>query len=439
MLKLMKSLIRLLFIFEYLLHGLCTPVIFVLLPFFKSLRQRYRSEMLLNSKALSIKTEYTFEVSSEGEYEQIAPIMTYLLNHNITVQFIIGSESLIKKSEKLLNDYTSLLDVRMVPIISFFWIKTPITSNLFSLLQSEKLILCRYDFFPELMLIGGRRSTDFTLVSASLKNKKLTGVSKFYWTGIYSLFDRIVAASSLEKEHLSILHPEIVAKNFDFRQLQILDRIEGSNTKLNTWIHTNSFNSILEKFPREKRIIIGSCWEEECEILKNNNFVKDIENNEVLLVIAPHKLEEFNIDKLIKKIKEYSQEMPIKIIKDEKQLANDHQGCIYILQKSGILVELYQYFGHAFVGGGYGRSIHSVLEPFLSGCLVYCGPRTHRSTEFDLVTAKNNDQITIINNQENFSSIMKEKIEGKLNMAIIKRNELNQSFKEQINDLMEKA
>ena len=42
-------------------------------------------------------------------------------------------------------------------------------------------------------------------------------------------------------------------------------------------------------------------------------------------------------------------------------------------------------FGHAFVGGGFGVSIHSVMEPFLAKSKVMCGPKVNRSTEFDMI------------------------------------------------------
>ena len=165
-------LIKIVFIFEYLIHVLLMPFVFLLLPFIKKLRVRYSLEMKFNSKNITLHPEFCFEVSSEGEFEQIAPIMMSLLKNNKAVQLIIGSKSLVTKALELEGHYKSL-DVRMVPLVSFFWIKTPFTSNLFSLISTGTLVLCRYDFFPELMIIGWRKSKKFILVSASLKNKSV--------------------------------------------------------------------------------------------------------------------------------------------------------------------------------------------------------------------------------------------------------------------------
>jgi hypothetical protein len=61
------------------------------------------------------------------------------------------------------------------------------------------------------------------------------------------------------------------------------------------------------------------------------------------------------------------------------------QGPTILLNKKGILCELYADFGKAYVGGGFGVSVHSLLEPLVAGCEhLSCGPVNHRSTEFDL-------------------------------------------------------
>jgi 3-deoxy-D-manno-octulosonic-acid transferase len=434
--NLSRPIIRSIFLLEYLLHGFLMPFVFVLLPFFKGLRARYQLERKFNSRSLDLNPEYSFEVSSEGELEQVAPILIHFLDLKKEVQLIIGSKSLAKRAQ-ILSDTYELLDVRMVPLVSFFWFKTSFTTNLTSLIKARNLILCRYDFFPELMLIGGQRDRNFILVSASLKNKNLLGLSKLYWRGVYSLFDQIIAASSLEEEQMRRLLPVFTGAHFDFRQLQVLDRIEASHSTLQTWKHNECFELLLNRFSREKRFIVGSCWEQECEIFLDKEFVQDIIDHNLLVVLAPHVLSNDSVNGLIQKIKEKAPQVGVSIITEGKFPTESTDGVIYILQKSGILVELYQKFGHAFVGGGYGRSIHSVLEPFISGCQVYCGPKTHRSTEFDLIVSKNTDQAIIVESQKEFYTLAKEKIEGEQNMAIIKRSELDQQFLTHITRLME--
>ena len=234
--KISKLIITIIFLVEYVVHGLFYPFVILLLPFYGPLRKRFKAELKFNKVQLQLSTDYCFEVSSEGEYEQIASVMMYLLKSDIKVQLIIASESLIKKADQLNQQYGHL-DVRMVPLASFFWINLPFSSNLYSLIKAQNLILCRYDFFPELMLLGGLGNRKFSLVSASLKCKKLTGVNKIYWQGVYSLFDLVVPASKLEESHIRKLLPAFQSESFDFRQLQIISRIENCQDILNNWKH----------------------------------------------------------------------------------------------------------------------------------------------------------------------------------------------------------
>ena len=37
----------------------------------------------------------------------------------------------------------------------------------------------------------------------------------------------------------------------------------------------------------------------------------------------------------------------------------------------------------------------------MAGCMVYCGPRVHRSTEYDLIIQKHPDRLRIVDRLEN--------------------------------------
>ncbi|MBL0060172.1 MAG: hypothetical protein IPP40_01390 [bacterium] len=54
---------------------------------------------------------------------------------------------------------------------------------------------------------------------------------------------------------------------------------------------------------------------------------------------------------------------------------------IIIVNRSGILADVYQYGILAFVGGGFDRGVHSVLEPMAHGLKVLCGPKIDVSRE----------------------------------------------------------
>ncbi len=72
----------------------------------------------------------------------------------------------------------------------------------------------------------------------------------------------------------------------------------------------------------------------------------------------------------------------------------------------------------AYVGGGFETSIHSVLEPLISGAdRISCGPVNHRSTEFDI--AQTLGKMTVVKNSQEFnlwlgSPLVSESGDGKI-------------------------
>lgn len=54
---------------------------------------------------------------------------------------------------------------------------------------------------------------------------------------------------------------------------------------------------------------------------------------------------------------------------------------VLIVNRSGILADVYQYGTFAYVGGGFDHGVHSILEPMAHGLKVICGPKIDVSRE----------------------------------------------------------
>jgi 3-deoxy-D-manno-octulosonic-acid transferase len=178
----------------------------------------------------------------------------------------------------------------------------------------------------------------------------------------------------------------------DLRTRRILKRLENAPTVLRRISH---YREKLESLPKSQRIIIGSAYPQEMEIFKNPKLVKSLKEKKVHIAIAPHKLDHFQ--EIMGKIPE-----SLKVLAISENTPLEELPEVSIILIPGILCELYSLFGHAFVGGGHHRSIHSVLEPHLALCQVYCGPRHGRSTEIDFILEKSPGDIGVIFELEEF-------------------------------------
>lgn len=116
----------------------------------------------------------------------------------------------------------------------------------------------------------------------------------------------------------------------------------------------------------------------------------------LFIVVSPHKLSQGFINDIYRKCEELGYDTQL----FNSQTENYKE--INICTEAGVLLELYTLFGQCFVGGGFDRSIHSVLEPFLAGCMVYCGPKIHRSTEYEYILTNAPEKIKVINGANDF-------------------------------------
>jgi 3-deoxy-D-manno-octulosonic-acid transferase len=126
------------------------------------------------------------------------------------------------------------------------------------------------------------------------------------------------------------------------------------------------------------------------------------------LLVVPHNLNTLSIIELKTALNTQFPDVPLYEVKkgqefDASQLKT--KPGIVILNMSGILCEIYSKFAFAYVGGGFERSIHSVLEPFLSGCEVFTGPKINRSTEYDFIKNVASDEIHLLKNSESFYNL----------------------------------
>ncbi len=421
-----------------LLRWLFFPFITYLLPLLStSIRKRLDFECQNAKDPLSrswpgnIKADVAFEVSSEGEFEQAFPLIKVSLERNQRVEVFYASESLEKKiqniAKKLGRDDREKIRFIRMPLLTSFPFPLGKGQSFFQLVTAKKLILCRYDFYPELLIYGAKEEVDFVLLNATLKGKedllRREGTLKYLlYQSIYSLFDFFLTATLRDLElfkKLGIKEDRMLP--FDLRVLQIQDRILGAEESLSVFPGMAFLNKVFKKIPIKDRLLMGSCWPLEMESLKDESLQKKLLDKSQLVVLAPHKLSKLSLKELEGSYNNFCESLPhcspmtFLDLRDEKQdwesFFEDWEknpGPI-VLTTPGILLETYTFFGSAFVGGGHGRSIHSVLEPFLAGCRVYCGPKTHRSTEFDLVLDISPSSIFLVHELRMFATILNKK------------------------------
>lgn len=360
------------------------PIVRHLLPLVSkkaSARVEFEHNNLLRRPLLE-KADFAFEVSSEGELEQVFPLIQSLIKRHKTIELVYASESVDEKIRALVKKYPQQVRSFILPILGYQpWSKL---HNVRLWLTAEHLFLCRYDFFPELIDYGIKKSQTFNLISASMKGQESKNfLAKVYYKWCMRSFDKIVAVSQSEKDKL-INDLNISPKDievFDFRILQITNRLqlyqETLDQKWPLWRKFREVLNIRSQEENKKKLILGSYWSEEFELIKNLSA-------NTILAIVPHQLGKEKIENL--KTKMQLEHIPFLELNLETESIDLEFKGVYLINLKGILCELYSLFDVAYVGGGFGLSVHSVLEPYIAGCKVFTGPKVHRSSEFDTIS-----------------------------------------------------
>lgn len=345
-----------------------------------------------------IKAFALFHVSSEGELEQVYPLIEKFLQQGKKIELVFTSDSVEKKCHQLAQNYDGL---RILPLPL---LGTMATFHVEDWATSRTLIMCRYDFFPELLYFATLCDRCY-LVGASVKKyqqklKAPFSLTTFYWKMIFAFFHYIVPSTENDEQIIKKLakSSKLLAP-LDMRTLRIGQRLEGASHKLERRLSRQLMDYISQQ---KQSVIIGSCWEAEMEILKHPAVLEKLRRGELLIYVAPHRLDNEFRELFEKSIVSLISQIPVAFIDRESsaeqisKLITDQRPLIIYSQVPGVLCELYSLFDVALVGGGWGRSVHSVLEPYLAGCSVVCGPKVFRSTEVDIIQERESEYLAVL-------------------------------------------
>jgi 3-deoxy-D-manno-octulosonic-acid transferase len=128
-------------------------------------------------------------------------------------------------------------------------------------------------------------------------------------------------------------------------------------------------NEIIEAFTLgSDTIIFGSTWSEDIPFLQY--FLANSAYKNWKIIWAPHEISSLQINLLFSAVKD---ENSIKRFTNVSEYTGNER--ILLLDTLGILKYAYRYAQLAYVGGGFGKGIHNLLEPIVYEIPVIFGPK----------------------------------------------------------------
>jgi len=339
---------------------LFTLVLMIAWPFSAKARKwiRGRRKVLARLQAQIVGDEpiIWFHCASLGEFEQGRPLIEAIHDqypgHKILLTFFSPSGYEVRKHYGL-ADYVSYLPA-----------DTPRNARRFiEIVNPDLVIFVKYEFWLNYLRVIGERNIPLLLVSGIFR----PGHRFFRWYG------------AIFREGLRAFHHLFVQ---DEDSLKLLADIGVQNVTVSGDTRFDRVDAIarnplplteISAFCGENKIVIGgSLWPPDEDVI--HGYIKS-RPDRVRFILAPHEVSPGHTGHLLKKYQGRAVSLSRWLQKPEGDFD------ILVIDSIGILSSVYQ-FGHvAFIGGGYGKGIHNILEAAVFGLPVFFGPNYKKFRE----------------------------------------------------------
>lgn len=327
----------------------------------KILRGRRETLARLRAKLIPKRPTIWVHASSLGEFEQGRPLIEALRKQRSEYQIVLSFYSP--------SGYEVRQNYEGVDCVVYMMGDTPAEVRAFlDLVQPEKAIFVKYDFWAVMLKELERRGVETYLISAIFRPDQL-----FFkpWGGLYRrllhCFTHIYVQDEASLALLKGLGLTMVSVAGDTR----FDRVEmiAQQSKLIPELETMKADGSL-------LLIGGSTWWDEHELC----WSYAQHNKDVKVVIAPHELN----DTLLQT---FRQQVPHSALLSELRAGqvSASEVRVLLIDCFGLLSSLYRYADVAFVGGGFYSGVHNTLEAAVYGIPVVFGQKYHKFREAGLL------------------------------------------------------
>ena len=252
--------------------------------------------------------------------------------------------------------------------------------------KPKALLISRTDLWPMMISCAKKAKIPRLLFSKTMgESKKLKKWAECF---ILKQMNDIFCVSEEDQKQLkNLLHPfNKIHVTGDSRYDQCFFRCKNPKTLK----PLNNFNRPV--------FVAGSTWPKDEEVLVP--FFKKF-SKQISFIVVPHEPTPTHLEKLTKNIESQNLEYQF-----YTQTENWNPLNILIIDKPGILADLYAWGHFAFVGGSMNRGVHSVMEPLVQGQLTFVGPKHLNNREaltFKKVDIQGITPVQVIKNTRNLS------------------------------------
>lgn len=306
-----------------------------------------------------------FHVASAGEFLQALPVMERFMAAGYDCALTVTSVSGIRWVEKRRAAFPRLILVDYLPFDT-----RANVARLLALIRPVAVVYARYDFWPNLIFDTHRAGVPQFVIAAALNPASVRarmGLSRSFYRDLYGCMKGIYTVSAEDAEgflRACPTHPN-VRRVGDTRVDSVLERARSS-----------TIPRLPSRVAASTVMVLGSCWpQDEPNVFPPLHQAMARFPN-LLLIVAPHETDEHYVNRVLSDFAPHGA-MRMSALSLQRPMRSR----VIVVDTVGQLAKLYAYADIAYVGGGFGRGVHNVLEPAVMGVPVIFGPKYENSPE----------------------------------------------------------
>jgi len=367
----------------YIIYLILSPILWIIIIISSCFNFKIRENFFHSTATIKLANNHIsqtkkkvllFHAASAGEFEQLKPILSKVdrMKYCIIQSFTSPTIYNIEKN-------SDLFDSACYQPFDFLWS----SYFYFKSINPDKYIITRHDIWPNHMMIAAKMGINCILINANI-HKNSIWMNNFYKSfskKILENFTHIMVPSLTIKNNLLSLNLKSnITVTGDSRYSQIINRYYNQqNIELLPKTFLNSYN-----------IIFGSIDEQDEKLIFKTLHTLyphgdiDLEDKNIKLIIVPHEVNDIIISRLSNHC--LSKKLSFCLFSN---IANNENAKVVIIDTVGILADLYKHSKIAYIGGGFSRGVHSVIEPAIYNNIIGFGPNIEMLDEAKDLLNKN--------------------------------------------------
>ncbi|MEJ2048947.1 MAG: glycosyltransferase N-terminal domain-containing protein [Calditrichota bacterium] len=305
--------------------------------------------------------------ASMGEFEHIKPLLLGLKERKPEIYTIV-----------LFFSPSGYENVKTFPAVDLF-LYSPFewVLPIWRFVQKVKptvWIIAKHDVWPDQVWFARLFDIPCVLINASLheQSSRLLWFTRKFHQSIYQYFSKILAISESDRlNFLKLAEPSQIIVAGDTKYDQVLYRNQ----------EFSRINIIPDEVKKNRWIFVaGSTWPEDQVYLIKAITPLMRANGRILTIICPHEPTEQHLQEIVQNFRRKE----IILLSDIKNYSDQS---VILIDRIGVLANIYGLGKVAYVGGSFKQNVHNVLEPAVYKIPVIFGPVNRNSHEAQLLKA----------------------------------------------------